>query len=229
MLRLNGVLDLALSRSAMQALKNGVPVTLQAELVVNRKRRYLADQGVGHLVQRWQIQYHALSEHYLVNNLNSGQQASYSSLAAALSALSEVRGLPVLDEALIERTPALRGVAAAVGQYRRRLAGRAAGADVLGSTGTAPPSGTHGRCGRDSARFRLLRPAQRRYRPARRRARAQPHPRLLVSTSRRARRARRRRLAGAAGQHCPGRAPVRPAAGGSAARQHRPASSCSPA
>ena len=103
-LRLNGVLDLALSRSAMQALKNGVPVTLQAELVVNRKRRYLADQGVGHLVQRWQIQYHALSEHYLVNNLNSGQQASYSSLSAALSALSEVRGLPVLDEALIERT-----------------------------------------------------------------------------------------------------------------------------
>jgi len=103
-LRLNGVLDLALSRSAMQALKNGVPVTLQAELVVNRKRRYLADQGVGHLVQRWQLQYHALSEHYLVNNLNSGQQSSYPSLGAALSALSEVRGLPVLDEALIERT-----------------------------------------------------------------------------------------------------------------------------
>jgi hypothetical protein len=103
-LRLNGVLDLALSRSAMQALKNGVPVTLQAELVVNRKRRYLPDQGVGHLVQRWQLQYHALSEHYLVNNLNSGQQASYSSLGAALTALSDVRGLPVLDEALIEKT-----------------------------------------------------------------------------------------------------------------------------
>jgi len=103
-LRLNGVLDLALSRSAMQALRNGVPVTLQAELVVNRKRRYLPDQGVGHLVQRWQLQYHALSEHYLVNNLNSGQQASYPTLGAALTALSDVRGLPVLDEALIEKT-----------------------------------------------------------------------------------------------------------------------------
>ena len=102
-LRLNGVLDLALSRSAQQALRNGVPVTLQAELVVNRKRRYLADQGVGHRVQRWQLQYPALSEHYLVNNLNSGQQAAYSSLGAALSALSEVRGLPVLDEALIDK------------------------------------------------------------------------------------------------------------------------------
>lgn len=103
-LRLNGVLDLALSRAAMQALRNGVPVTLQAELVVNRRRHYLADQGVGHLVQRWRLQYHALSDHYLVNNLNSGQQAAYSSLATALAALAEVRGLPVLDEALLDRT-----------------------------------------------------------------------------------------------------------------------------
>lgn len=102
-LKLNGVLDLALSRTATQALRNGVPVTLQVELIVNRKRRYLPDQGVAHLVQRWQIQYHALSEHYLVNNLNSGQQSSYASLGAALGALSDLRGLPVLDEALIDR------------------------------------------------------------------------------------------------------------------------------
>ena len=50
-----------------------------------------------------QIRYHALSERFLVNNLNSGQQTSYASLASALGALSEVRGLPVIDEALIER------------------------------------------------------------------------------------------------------------------------------
>ena len=100
-LRLNAALDLALSRAAVQALRNGVPVTVQYELLINRKRRYLTDQGVGHLVQRWQIQYHALSEHYLVTNRNSGQQASYPSLGAALAELSEVRALPVLDEALI--------------------------------------------------------------------------------------------------------------------------------
>jgi Domain of unknown function (DUF4390) len=101
-LRLTAVLDLALARSAAQALRNGVPVTLQAELVLNRKRHYFADQGVAHLVQRWQLRYHALSEHYLVTNLNSGQQTSYPSLGSALSALSDVRGLPILDEALID-------------------------------------------------------------------------------------------------------------------------------
>ena len=101
--QLNATLDLALSKSAMQALHDGVPVLLQLELSVVRKRRYLPDVEVASLAQRWQIHYHALSQRFLVNNLNSGQQTSYSSLATALGALSEVRGLPVIDEALIER------------------------------------------------------------------------------------------------------------------------------
>jgi Domain of unknown function (DUF4390) len=101
--QLNATLDLALSRNAAQAIHEGVPVVLELDLSVVRKRRYLPDVEVGSLAQRWQIHYHALSERFLVNNLNSGQQASYSSLAAALGALSAVRGLPAIDEALIER------------------------------------------------------------------------------------------------------------------------------
>ena len=100
---LNATLDLALARNATQALHEGVPVVLELDLSVVRKRRYLPDVEVASLAQRWQIHYHALSERYIVNNLNSGQQSSYSSVATALGALSEVRGLPVIDEALIER------------------------------------------------------------------------------------------------------------------------------
>jgi hypothetical protein len=101
--QLNATLDLALSRNAAQAIREGVPVVLELDLSVVRKRRYLPDVEVASLAQRWQIHYHALSERYIVNNLNSGQQASYSSLAASLAALSAVRGLPVIDEALLER------------------------------------------------------------------------------------------------------------------------------
>ncbi len=108
-LRLSGVLDLALSRAAIAALKNGVPVTLQAELVVNRKRHYLPDQGVAHLVQRWKLQYNALSEHYAVTNINSGQQTSYPSLSTALTSLSEIHAIPVLDEALTEKQQRYEG------------------------------------------------------------------------------------------------------------------------
>lgn len=102
--QLNATLDLSLSRSAIQALREGVPVSLELDIAVERRRRWLPDEGIAFLVQRWQIQYHALSERYLVNNLNSGQQTSYSSLAAALAALSRVHGLPVLDEPLLEKS-----------------------------------------------------------------------------------------------------------------------------
>lgn len=101
--RLNATLNFALSRAAQQAIREGVAVALELDLSVDRKRRFLPDQQVAYLVQRWQIHYHALSERYLVNNLNSGEQSSYSSLLAALSALSQVRDLPVIDEALIEK------------------------------------------------------------------------------------------------------------------------------
>ena len=101
--QLNATLDLALSKNAAQAIHEGVPVVFELDLSVVRKRRYLPDVEVASLAQRWQIHYHALSERYIVYNLNSGQQTSYSSVAAALGALSEVRGLPVIDEALIER------------------------------------------------------------------------------------------------------------------------------
>jgi len=102
--QLNATLDLALSRNAQQAIRDGVPVVLQIDVDVQRKRRYFVDEKVASLVQRWQLRYHALSERFVVNNLNSGQQVSYGSLTAALNALSEVRGLPVIDEALVEKS-----------------------------------------------------------------------------------------------------------------------------
>jgi hypothetical protein len=101
-LQLNATLDLSLSRSALRALGDGVPVQLELDVAVNRLRSYLPDEEVAFLVQRWQIQYHALSERYLVVNLNTGQQTSYAGLGPALAALAQVRALPVIDEALLE-------------------------------------------------------------------------------------------------------------------------------
>ena len=60
--QLNATLDLALSRNAAQAIHEGVPVVLELDLTVVRKRRYLPDVEVASLAQRWQIHYHALSE-----------------------------------------------------------------------------------------------------------------------------------------------------------------------
>jgi len=46
--------------------------------------------------------YHALSEKYIIHNLNSGAQNNYISLNAALYSLSNIRDFPLIDKNLLE-------------------------------------------------------------------------------------------------------------------------------
>jgi len=92
-----------LPTTADEALRSGVTLTIELQIEVERLRRFpLPDKGVASLLQRYALQYHALSDRYIVQNLNSGEQATYATLAAAETALGEVHELPVLDVALIE-------------------------------------------------------------------------------------------------------------------------------
>jgi Domain of unknown function (DUF4390) len=100
---LNATLDLALAKSAEQALKDGVPVLIQLDVQVLRQRRVFPDERIAAVTQRWRLQYHALSERYLVIDLNTNQQSSYATLPAAVTALSDVHMLPILDESRIQK------------------------------------------------------------------------------------------------------------------------------
>jgi hypothetical protein len=101
---LNATLDVDLPEGARAAVREGVPLTLQWEIVVRRGRKYWFDQTVATLDQRYEVVFHALSERYLVRNVNSGEQASYPTLDAALDALRVVSSLPILDRSLIDPT-----------------------------------------------------------------------------------------------------------------------------
>ena len=92
-----------LPTTADEALRSGVTLTLELQIEVERLRRFpLPDKSVASLRQRYALQYHALSDRYIVQNLNSGEQTTYSTLAAAEAALGEVHELPVIDVALLE-------------------------------------------------------------------------------------------------------------------------------
>ncbi len=54
------------------------------------------------MLQRYQLRFNALTSRYVVHNLNSGGQQSFSSLDAALSFLGRVSNLPILDKALLK-------------------------------------------------------------------------------------------------------------------------------
>jgi hypothetical protein len=100
---LNATVNLDLPEGARNVVREGVPLTLNLEIVVQRQRNYWLDDTVATLEQRYELVYHALSERYLVRNLNSGEQASFATLDAALDDMRVIGHLPILDQALLEQ------------------------------------------------------------------------------------------------------------------------------
>jgi hypothetical protein len=99
--QLNATLDFEVVEGARAAIRDGAPFTLHLEIVVRRERSYWLDEVVATLDQTYELVYHALSDRYLVRNLNSGEQVSYATLDAALDSLRVISNLPILDQALV--------------------------------------------------------------------------------------------------------------------------------
>jgi hypothetical protein len=99
--QLNATLDFDIGEGARAAVRDGAPFALHLEIVVRRQRSYWLDEVVATLEQSYELVYHALSDRYLVRNVNSGEQASYATLDAALDSLRVITSLPILDQALV--------------------------------------------------------------------------------------------------------------------------------
>jgi hypothetical protein len=98
---LNATIDFDLPAGARLAIREGVPLTLDLEIVVRRGRRFWRDDTIATLVQRYELVFHALSERYLVRNLNSGEQSTFATLDAALDFMRVIEDLPILDRSLL--------------------------------------------------------------------------------------------------------------------------------
>jgi hypothetical protein len=98
---LNARIDLPISEAVRHGLVEGVPLTLEVDLDIERVRQLLPNSRVAELTQRYRLQYNAVTARYILRNENSGQQESLGTVDEAISHLSEVHSLPALDRALI--------------------------------------------------------------------------------------------------------------------------------
>jgi hypothetical protein len=99
--QLNARLDLPVGDAVKQGLSEGVLLKLELTLEIERVRQFLPNSGIAELTQRYHLQYNTVSARYILYNDNSGQQESLPTVEAALDQLSQVRGLPVLDQGLL--------------------------------------------------------------------------------------------------------------------------------
>jgi len=102
-IQLDANMDLKFSADALEALRSGVPLIVLINIEVLKDRNWWWDKTVAELEQGYLLLYHALSEKYIIHNLNSGAQQNYISLNTALYSLSNIRGFPLIDINLLEK------------------------------------------------------------------------------------------------------------------------------
>ncbi len=93
---LNADIDYRFSEPAIDALKNGVPLTLVVRFEVERERTYWWNESLARAKWRLQIRYHSLGKLFQLVDEKSGTQKNFVSFQAMLETLSALRDLPVL-------------------------------------------------------------------------------------------------------------------------------------
>jgi len=98
---LNASIDYRFPGKVLEALHKGVPLIIRIDIEVVRSRKYIWDESVASLSQRYRLAYQPLTEQYQVVNLNSGAHQSYTSFPEAVSELGDIKELPVIDRKLL--------------------------------------------------------------------------------------------------------------------------------
>lgn len=88
---------LELSAEAKEALASGLPLSISYRLEFLNRLRLWWDLEAFMVRQRFQIEYHALTERYMVTNVNTGARARFNSLVAALAYVGRIDGLRTVD------------------------------------------------------------------------------------------------------------------------------------
>ncbi|WP_242466931.1 DUF4390 domain-containing protein [Ectothiorhodospira shaposhnikovii] len=99
---LNADIDYRLTRKLDEALHNGVKLTFEVQVEISRSRDWLWNASVAELVQRYRVEYHALTRLYVITHLNTGVQRGFYRLESALTVLGDLREIPLLDVSLLD-------------------------------------------------------------------------------------------------------------------------------
>ncbi len=100
--RLDAMFGLRLSDDLIEALQNGIYLNLNIDIQINKDRRFVWSSTITTLEQRYQISYQPLTDHYVLNNLNSEVVFQFPSLESLLAVVSVLNDFPLLDTSLLK-------------------------------------------------------------------------------------------------------------------------------
>jgi hypothetical protein len=101
-IRLDAEIHYGFSEPALEALDNGVPLTVEVHIQVRGSEDWLWDRSLVDRRLRYRIRYKPLSQRYLVSRVSAERGRTYVSREAAVAALGELDDLPLLGRARLE-------------------------------------------------------------------------------------------------------------------------------
>jgi hypothetical protein len=96
---LNARIAYGFSDLALEALDNGVPLTIELHIQVRPSDAWIWDDNLLDRRLRYAIRYKPLSERYLVSQLPGEGGRSFVTRDSAIAALGEIKGVPLIDAA----------------------------------------------------------------------------------------------------------------------------------
>ena len=95
---LHARIEYPMSPAIRRALRDGLTLTFELEVRVDRERRFWLSLNIVELTLRRELTYHAVSDRYVVRDTKSGDQESFATPDEALQYLGKVDAWPILVE-----------------------------------------------------------------------------------------------------------------------------------
>jgi len=101
--RLSARVQFDMDRKVQAALDSGVPLVVDVETQVVRERLFPWPETVAEKNWRYIIQYHALSQRYIVRNLSNDSQQSYRRMDDVLDTIGNIYDVPIIEAARLSK------------------------------------------------------------------------------------------------------------------------------
>jgi hypothetical protein len=96
--QLNARIEYPMNEQIQQALKDGVTLIFDLQVAVKRHRRLWFDADVLELTRRRELVYQAVSERYVVRDLDTGAQDAWPTLEEGLQQIGAIDAWPIVVE-----------------------------------------------------------------------------------------------------------------------------------
>ncbi|HTY50570.1 MAG TPA: DUF4390 domain-containing protein [Steroidobacteraceae bacterium] len=100
--QLHARVDYPMTPAISAALADGVVVSFDVEVRIQRTRRLWFDATIADLTLHRELAYHTVSDRYVVHDPRSGDQQTFATLPAALMYLGTIDNWPVLVEPVLQ-------------------------------------------------------------------------------------------------------------------------------